>query len=136
MAKKKKGQLKLKLGINDERVPKLMGVLSLFFALYLFIAFTSYLFTWKIDQDKVFDFSWELLRTDLEMANWLGRLGAIVSNMFFYWGFGLPSYFLIAILVVWGLALIRRQPVSQHRPRFRLWLLLMLVFSVFLEFDS
>ncbi|MCB9265507.1 MAG: DNA translocase FtsK [Lewinellaceae bacterium] len=133
--RKNKGQLSLKLGLNDERVPKLFGILSLFLSIYLFIAFTSYLFTWKTDQDRVLRFSWGLLlESGMEMANWLGRLGAIVSNMFFYWGFGLPSYFLIAILVVGGLALVRRQPLRLHWPRFRLWLLLMLVSSVFLEF--
>lgn len=133
--RKKKGQLSLKLGLNDERVPKLVGILSLFLSIYLFIAFTSYLFTWKVDQDRVLRFSWSLLlESEMEMANWLGRLGAIVSNMFFYWGFGLPSYFFIAMLVVAGMALIRRQPLRLHWPRFRLWLLIMVVLSVFLEF--
>lgn len=132
---KKKGQLSLKLGINDERVPKLIGILNLFLSLYLFIAFTSYLFTWRVDQDKVLRFSWGLLlESGMEMANWLGRLGAIVSNMFFYWGFGLPSYFFIALLVASGLALVRRQPLRRHWPRFRQWLLFMAVLSIFLEF--
>ncbi len=132
--RKKKGQMSLKLGLNDERVPKLMGMLCLFLALYLFIAFTSYLFTWHIDQNHVLKFSWGLLLQDLEMANWLGRLGAIISNMFFFWGFGLPSYVFIAILVLGGLALIRREPLRLYWPRFRLWLLLMATFSIFLEF--
>ena len=133
--RKKRGQLSLKLEINDERVPKLFGILALFLSIYLFIAFTSYLFTWKVDQDRVLRFSWGLLvESDMEMANWLGRLGAIVSNMFFYWGFGLSSYFIIAILVVGGLGLVRRQPLRLYWPRFRLWLLLMGVLSVFLEF--
>ena len=133
--KKKKGQLSLRLGINDERVPKLVGILCLFLAIYLAIAFSSYLFTWRIDQDKVLQFSWELLlQNDTPMANWLGRLGAIISNMFFYWGFGLPSYVFIAILAVGGIGLIQRHSFRQYWPKFRLWLLLMVIFSVFLEF--
>jgi S-DNA-T family DNA segregation ATPase FtsK/SpoIIIE len=133
--KKKKGQLSLKLGLNDERVPKLLGVLCIFFAIYLFIAFTSYLFTWRADQSDVLYHSWELLgRSDIEMQNWLGRLGAIVSNMFFYWAFGLPSYVFIVILATSGLSLIRRIPLQALWPRFRQWLLLMAIFSVFLEF--
>lgn len=134
MAKKKKGQLQLKLGLNDERVPKLLGVLSLFFALYFFIAFTSYLFTWKIDQDKVFDFSWKLLRTDLEMANWLGRLGAIVSDKFFYWGFGLASFGFIYILVRLGIHLIHRRPISRFVPFLSRAILLILLVAIFLDF--
>jgi S-DNA-T family DNA segregation ATPase FtsK/SpoIIIE len=133
--KKKKGQLSLKLGINDERVPKLLGILCIFFAIYLFIAFTSYLFTWQADQDSVLRFSWRLLlESDIEMDNWLGRLGAIISNMFFYWGFGLPSYFFVAILFYSGLSLIRRVPFRQRWPQFRQWLLYMAILSVFLEF--
>ncbi len=133
--RKKTGQLSLRLGINDERVPKLVGILCLFSALYLFIAFTSYLFTWSQDQDRVLRFSWALLlESGMDMANWLGRLGAIISNMFFYWGFGLPSYILIVILVTMGLALIRRAPLHTLWPRFRLWLLIMLAASVFFEF--
>ena len=133
--RKKKGQLSLRMGINDERIPKMIGVLCLFFALYLFIAFTSYLFTWKIDQDRVLRFSWELfLNSDLEMANWLGRLGAIISNMFFYWGFGLPSYLFIAALITIGLALIRRTPTSKYFKVIRNYSLALVMSAVFLEF--
>ncbi|MEQ8707333.1 MAG: DNA translocase FtsK [Phaeodactylibacter sp.] len=133
--RKKKGQLSLKLGINDERIPKLAGILLLFLGLYFIIAFTSYLFTWALDQDKVLRFSWKLLLDNTEeMANWLGRLGAIVSNMFFYWGFGLPSFVIVALLIVSGQALVRRQALSIYWPKFRLWILLMLIFSVFFEF--
>ena len=80
-AKKKKssgnfGQLLLNLGKNDERVPKLFGILCLFFAFYLLIAFSSYLFTWQQDQDMVLHSSWtRIWSDDYEMANWLGRLG-------------------------------------------------------------
>ncbi len=135
MAKAKKGQLSLKLGINDERIPKLFGVLCLFFALYLFIAFTSYLFTWHIDQSSVLHVSWEtLLDTKVEMANWLGRLGAIVSNMFFYWGFGLPSFIIIYLLVQFGLFLIRRKSLILFVPTLNRMIILLLTSSMFLEF--
>lgn len=133
--KKKKGQLTLGIGLNDERVPKLVGILLLFFALYLFIAYTSYLFTWKEDQNRVLQFSWELLlQSDVEMANWLGRLGAIVSNMFFYWGFGLPSYIFVFLLVVYGMALIRRAPLQTLRKTLRYAFLALIFFAVLLEF--
>jgi len=136
MAKKKrKGQFSLKEGVKDERVPKMLGILCLFLAIYLFIAFTSYLFTWHIDQDRVLRFSWELLlKTEMEMANWLGRLGAIVSNMFFYWGFGIPSYIFIFLLVLVGRDLIRRAPLKQHLGTLRTAVFFLAFFSIFLEF--
>ncbi len=132
--KKKKGQLSLRLGINDERVPKLFGVVLLFLALYLFIAFFSYLFTWQVDQDRVLKFSWGLLVEDIDVANWLGRLGAIVSNMFFFWGFGVPSFLFILVLGVLGFDQIQRKPLSLRSGfviRTFLWLLLS---AIFLEF--
>ncbi len=121
--------------LRDERIPKLIGVLCLLIATYLFIAFTSYLFTWRTDQDLVLQFSWNLLaQTGLEVANWLGRLGAIISNLFFYWGFGLPSYILVGILAFIGQKLFNDQPILPHWNSIRNWLLLLLFLSVFLEF--
>ena len=134
--KKKTGQLSLNLlSMKDERVPKLIGVLCIFFAIYLLIALTSYIFTWQADQNNVLHLSWKLLgRSDIEIENWLGRLGAIVSNMFFYWGFGLPSFTFVAILYSMGISLIKQVPLKKRWPQFRQWLLFMAIFSVFLEF--
>ena len=133
--RKQKGQLSLKLGVNDERVPKLLGIFCWFIAFYLFIAFTSYLFTWQIDQDRVLRFSWKLFtQGDLQMANWLGRLGAIVSNMFFYWGFGLPSFIFIFLLAELGRYLIRRIPLKKFYGTLRYSVVLLLLFSMLLEF--
>ncbi|MCP3931845.1 MAG: DNA translocase FtsK [Bacteroidetes bacterium] len=133
--KRKKGQLSLRLGINDERVPKLAGILFLFIALYLTIAFTSYLFTWHIDQDRVLRFSWRLLMEgDLQMANWLGRLGAIVSNMFFYWWFGLASYVFVFLFSIFGLSLIKRSSLRRHLAILRNSAIVLVFLSIFLGF--
>lgn len=136
MAKKKrKGQLSLNLGIKDERIPKLIGVLCWFLAIYLFIAFTSYLFTWKEDQDKVLKFSWELfLQGNLEMSNWLGRLGAIVSNMFFFWGFGLGSFVFVYLLALLGRDLIQDKGLKAFSQTLTYALMSMLLATILLEF--
>lgn len=133
--RKKKGQLSLSLGVNDERIPKLFGILCLFFALYLFIAFTSYLFTWQIDQDKVMRFSWGLLlESGLDMANWLGRLGAIISNLFFYWGFGLPSFIFVYLLIRLGLFLIQRTSLRKFVPILMNATIFLVIAALFFEF--
>jgi len=132
--KKKKGQLRFNFGISDERVPKLFGVVYLFIAIYLFIAFFSYLFTWHIDQDRVLKFSWTLLVEDTDMANWLGRLGAVVSNMFFYWGFGVSSFLFVVVLVFRGLDKIRAIPMSKQYGLLGKAFFTLLISSVFLEF--
>lgn len=132
MAKRKPGQLLLNFG--DERIPKLVGMVCLFLAFYLFIAFASYLFTWDIDQDRVLRFSWGLLLEDFQMANWLGRLGAIVSNMFFYWGFGASSFIFVWLLYKYGIALIRRVPMANLTPILRYAIIWMVILSVVTAF--
>ena len=139
MARKSKrnarNQLSLKIGINDERIPKLAGIACLFLALYLFIAFTSHLFTWKVDQNVFTPFTWtKLFASDLVVENWLGRLGAAISNMFYYWGFGLPSYFFVLILGTYGYTLVNRIPMTMYRRTLRYSLAVLLFLSVFLEF--
>ncbi len=132
--KKNPNQLSFKLG-NDDRIPKLMGVLLLLIAAYLFIAFFSYLFTWTDDYAEVNNkpFS-ELFSEGFQASNMLGKLGAIVSNTFFWWGFGLPSFILVYLVAIYGWAMIKRIPLRAHRLVLRQWLVIMVLASVFLEF--
>jgi len=119
----------------DARVPKLLGFLFLLFAFYLFIAFSSYLFTWEADQDRVLQFSWGLLlQSEVEMSNWLGRLGAIFSNIFFFWGFGLPSYILVLMMSVIGLSLVKEEPLSNQRLTLWYSFLILIFLSILFEF--
>lgn len=119
---------------DDPRTPKLMGVLLLFFATYLFVACFSYIFTWQIDQDKVNHFEFDLIFQDIEVSNWLGRLGAIVSHFLVFWLFGLPSFFLIYILLQYGLGIINDIPLSRFGGRLRTSLAWMLGSSILLGF--
>lgn len=89
---------------NDERLPKLAGLVMLLSSLYLFVALVSYLFTWQTDQDKIFRFSWRNFFTGtFEVENYLGRLGAFVSHFFMYKAFGLTSFLFVVILFVAGI---------------------------------
>ena len=136
MAKRKrKGQLSLNLRIKDERIKKLFGLLLLFIAVYLFIAFTSYLFTWREDQSNVLRFSWDFLQQgDLGAANWLGRLGAIVSNMFFFWGFGLPSFIFVFVFGLLGLNILKGKSFRENIPTIWNSFLVLLLLSILMEF--
>ncbi|MET6996168.1 FtsK/SpoIIIE family DNA translocase [Chitinophaga defluvii] len=89
----KEPEVRVKELVKDERTHKVMGVIFLLLSLYCFIAFTSYLFTWEEDQDKVFRYSSSVLfMEDVKVDNLLGRLGAFVSHWFFFKGFGVASY--------------------------------------------
>lgn len=104
-----------KVNLKDERWRKILGLFCYLVAVYLAIAFVSYFFTWKVDQDKVLKFSWQVLfQGDLSVSNWLGRLGAVTSNAFFYWGFGLPSVTVVFLLLRLGYDLIKKRKLAEY----------------------
>ena len=121
---------------EDPRPQKLRGIFLLFLSLYLCIAFTSYLFTWENDSDLVNRFSIDLLVSDKQMENWLGRLGAIVSNLFFYWLFGLPSFIIVYLLGMYGIGIVNDVPTERYSKRFRNSVLWMVAGSILLGFVS
>jgi len=110
--KEKKSSSGLKAFFQDERTPKVFGLIFLLSALYLFVAFVSYLFTWKADQDKVFHFtSSNFFNGDFQVQNYLGRLGAYVSHFFIYKGFGLASFIFPAFMFAAGSNLLLQKKI-------------------------
>ena len=53
LKKDKEESVDFKKLARDERTWKILGTISLLSSIFLFIAFTSYLFTWKEDQSQV-----------------------------------------------------------------------------------
>lgn len=105
--KEKEEKVDLKKLARDERTWKIMGTVSLLISIFLFIAFISYFFTWKEDQDKVLNTdSSFLLENDTRVANLLGRLGAYVSHFFIYRGFGAASMLFCTFFFVVGINLL------------------------------
>lgn len=104
--------------ISDERTHKVGGLLLILLAFFMFVAFVSNLFTWKTDQAIAgADSAWMLLsRTDVNVDNWLGKLGAITGLRFQNDWFGICSFifpFLIllaGIKILWNTTLL---PVSK-----------------------
>ena len=99
----KEEQVTVKQLVKDERTHKIAGTVSLLVSLFLFIAFTSYLFTWREDQDKVFrgaSILWP--SAGVKTTNLLGNIGAYISHQFFYNGFGLASYLFCTLFFVMG----------------------------------
>src|SRR5450631_1516347 len=121
--------------VRDERTHKITGAVSLLLAVFLFIAFTSYLFTWKEDQDKVFHGASILLpSSDMKVANLLGNLGALVSHEFFYKGFGVASYLFCSFFFIVGVNLLFARKIFSIGRNLRYVLAGLLFFSVGLAF--
>ncbi len=110
-AKSKKGQsaetgklkaekdqpLPIKNLVKDERTHKITGAVLILLAFFLFVAFTSYLFTWKADMTIVFNNGLSPLFSSGKdkASNLLGNLGAVVSHFFFYKAFGVAHFFCV-----------------------------------------
>lgn len=106
LPQEKEETVEVKQLLKDERTHKIAGSIFLLLAILFFIAFTSYLFTWDEDQDKVFKDGYKLLLgTDTKVANLMGTFGAFISHLFIYKGFGIASYLICSFFFVIGVNL-------------------------------
>lgn len=121
--------------IRDERTWKIVGSVSLAVALFLLIAFTSYFFTWKEDQNEVFHAGFSILfNGNVHVHNLLGRLGALTSHFFIYKCFGIASLLICTFFFVAGVNLMFSRKVFSVRRNLKYVTLGLLVLSVTLHF--
>jgi len=86
---------------RDNRLPKVLAALCTLFAVYLIIAFVSYLGTWETDQDKIFNMPWsDVFTSEIALDNDLGRLGGMVAHQFIYKWFGVISFLFPVFLLI------------------------------------
>ncbi len=117
--------------VKDERTHKITGAVFLLVAAFLFVAFTSYLFTWKEDQDKVFHGASILMpSSNVKVTNLLGNLGALISHEFFYKGFGVASYLFSSFFFILGVNLLFARRIFSIARNVRYVLTGLLYFSV------
>ena len=106
LQQEKEETVEVKQLLKDERTHKIAGSICILLAILFFIAFTSYLFTWEEDQDKVFKDGYRLLLgTDTHVANLMGTFGAFIAHFFMYKGFGVAAYLLCSFFFVIGVNL-------------------------------
>jgi S-DNA-T family DNA segregation ATPase FtsK/SpoIIIE len=88
---------------GDERFRVSLGVFLIAFSLILCLSFTSYFFTWKADQSilgmNIFDI---FSKNNHQIENWVGKLGAILSNKFVHDWFGIASLSFVVLSVFFG----------------------------------
>lgn len=83
---------KLRAFWGDERVHKVSGLFLVLLAAYLVVAFTSYLVTWRADQDLMGRPWGELFSPSVQVENWLGKLGALIGHRFIFIWFGVAAF--------------------------------------------
>lgn len=88
-----------------------VGSILILIGTYQVFAFISYLFTWKTDQDRVINkplSEFLFSGSDIVIDNHLGKLGAWISNHFFYDWFGLSSFIFPFVCLLFGLYLMTK----------------------------
>jgi S-DNA-T family DNA segregation ATPase FtsK/SpoIIIE len=129
----KEEKVSLKDLASDERTWKIIGAVSIFISLFLFIAFVSYFFTWQNDQSEIRK-GISLLDDKVNVNNLLGVLGAYISHFFIYKGFGIASLLICTFFFIVGVNLLFNRKVWSVGRNVRYVTIGMLVFSVCLAF--
>jgi S-DNA-T family DNA segregation ATPase FtsK/SpoIIIE len=92
--KKKGGNIFL-----DEKFQRILGIFLITLAVLLLIAFTSYLFTWPVDDS---------MGSGQEASNRIGQMGAWLSKLFIKQWFGVASYIFTLLFFLYGFRLAAR----------------------------
>ncbi len=129
--KKKTG--KVKQFSRDERVKLIFGIFFVLFALYLLLAFVSFLFTWKVDQSL--EHTGIFSSPDIAVENWAGKTGAYLGILFIKEWFGIASFFIPILLLLTGLRLLNLKILPLGKT-IRNGILAIILFSVTLGYIS
>ncbi len=90
---------KFKSIVQNEKLAQITGLLLLVFSVFLLLAFSSYLFTWKADQNLIIN-HWD--NPDIQAENWLGKLGAYAAHQFIFNAFGVASFLFCFLFFIVG----------------------------------
>ncbi|MFC4873858.1 FtsK/SpoIIIE family DNA translocase [Negadavirga shengliensis] len=127
---------------KDKRWGLSFGILFMMFAVFLFLAFLSYLFSGQADQSVIVGETGESIRNQaVEAQNWLGYSGALMAHYFIYRWFGLaallfpPFLFLIGFRLSFKRDLVSLTRYSAFSLFFLFWLGLLMGYFVHLMED-
>ena len=94
---------------NSQRL--VLGSFLVILGILLFISLLSYLFTGESDQSVLGDFT----NRTVETNNWLSKVGAWISQLLIYKGFGISSFIFSGLLFLSGIS------VLANSSKKRLW---------------
>lgn len=103
---------KPKFSISNQQ-KLVFGSLLLIIGILLFIAFLSFLFTGAADQSIISEFA----SREVHAENWLNKVGAWVSDVFIYKGFGIASFIFSGLIFISGIYVllnIKKSRLARH----------------------
>jgi len=121
---------------EDDKVHRIVGLFCLLTSVYMLIAFTSFLFTWQVDQSIVSGGNWinKLFDPKVIVENQLGKIGAMISYLFIHNWFGIPSFVFVAIFFLTGMRILFKIKLVPMKQALKYGLFGMLMTSVSLAY--
>ena len=99
---------KMKTTVRSETFRFVVGLVSVIFAVYMLLSFTSFFFTGGNDQSVLsHPASGELASSNTHIENYTGARGAQLAEFFINRCFGIPAYFLVVFFVAFGMHLMQ-----------------------------
>lgn len=94
---------KISAFFQNEKLHKVTGLFLILLSVFMLVAFSSFFFTWNADHDKVSGSWWTMFsRPDIQVDNWLGKFGAILSHQFIEKWFGVASFVFVLLSFLTG----------------------------------
>ena len=121
---------KTKSFFGNRQTQTIIGAFIALFGIFLAASFVSYLFNWQYDQSQLANFS----DKDVTVKNLLGKLGASLSHLIIYNGFGIASLYVPFLLFFSGSLLFLKGSLLRIRKFWGWGLLGMIWLSISLAF--
>ncbi len=127
---------------GSEKFHKTIGVFFLLvFPLFLFFSFVSFYASWKNDFNYLELSVNELFgNTNINVDNWLGKLGALTAYQFIYKGFGLTSFAFIFLSFIIGFRILFKSSILPIFKSFKISLFIIvwgsILFGYFAEINN
>jgi len=93
---------KTKVFFGSRQTHTVFGLFIVLFAIFLFFSIISYFFNWQQDQSQLAHFS----NKSITVKNLLGKIGASLSQILVYKGFGISAIYIPILLFLSGLAIL------------------------------
>ncbi|AOW19949.1 FtsK/SpoIIIE family DNA translocase [Urechidicola croceus] len=116
--------------LENRQTQTTFGLFLAIFAIFLLVAFTSFLFSWETDQSELTEFT----NKSSNVKNLLGKIGHSLSNFFMYKGFGIAAFILPILIFFTGIYLLLQVHLKKIRKSWGWGILGMLWLSILTGF--
>ena len=116
---------------SNKKVSQVVGVTLFVISAFLLLAFSSFLLTWKVDQN-IINNHWN--NPNIKVENWLGKLGAYTSHQFIFKGFGISSFLVIFLSFILGFRVLFKTSLLPLKTSFNYAIFAILWLSISLSY--